>query len=571
MRTAVLFAASVLFLAAPPAPGADPVILEDFENLGGWKPNPPKVASFKKADTAAVGQGAIHVTVPRMVGKQISRTRIEGSAAWDQYEGISFWVKGDGSDLFGALAVGPRPSGSYNYVCYFPLKNTEWHKITVPWANLVPEGQYYPIGTRGALPPSGIKAVRFGSRWSIYHNNAKLPTHSYCIDQIRIEEKVDPPAPVPKPRPFAEILELLKAKKPVHIVCMGDSITAGTGLTDKDKERYAVLIQGILREWLGYGDILCESRAVGGAKLTDARAWVPRDFVGEPPDLVTILYGYNDKSGAYLQSYFKDSLNDYIDRIARKTQGKTAFLLLPTIPGTGPRFIMMDDFADAVRETAKERDVACFDLQKVFKDIGREKVEAYFGDQAHPNADGHRLIADAIATFLVRSAGINTPKPEPKPEETVAPGSEHAWTFEDDAGQWLLKTDEITIPAGKATSGTKALKFLMKGPGKGHRCAYSPVFAVAPGQKYRIEAKIFCEDVKDGTVGVYACAYDNAKGEGEPQIKSVRSASNMTGRWETAGGSYKVPDNTAALKILVWSRRDSAGTFYVDDVRVVPQ
>jgi lysophospholipase L1-like esterase len=66
---------------------------------------------------------------------------------------------------------------------------------------------------------------------------------------------------------------------------------------------------------------------------------------------------------------------------------------------------MMDDFADAVRETAKARGLACFDLQKVLKDIGREKLDDYLADMAHPNAEGHRIIAEAITGFLAGAAG----------------------------------------------------------------------------------------------------------------------------------------------------------------------
>ena len=558
----------VIALLLLPHAGAEPVVPEDFENLAGW--TAISGAAFKPAESAAIGEGAIRVTLPRMVSKQISRRPLEGSAAWDAYEGISFWVKGDGSDLFGSLAVGPRPSGSYTYVCYFPLEDTEWHKITVAWADLVPEGQYYPIGTPGALPPSGIRAIRFGSRWTIYHNNAKIPKHEYCIDHVKLEESVQKPGLPPKPRPFSEILDLLKGGKRLHVVCMGDSITAGTSLADKDRERYAARLEVALREWLGNDQIACESRAVGGARLTDARAWVLRDFVGEPPDLVTVLYGYNDKSGSHIKPYFKDSLNDYIDRVVRKTGGKTAVLLMSTIPGTGERFVMMDDFADAVRETAKERGLACFDLQKALKAIGREKIQDYFADQAHPNADGHQLIADAIATFLVKSAGITTPKPEPQ-EAVVPPGSERAWTFEDGLAGWLLKTGDITPSKEKAGSGQAALQFLMKAAGKPHRCAYSPVMAVMPGQKYWIEGRAFCAEATNGTVGLYACSYSDAKAEGDPAIKPVRSASGIVGRWETVKGSFTVPDGAQAMRILIWSRNDSVGTFYVDDVRVRPK
>jgi lysophospholipase L1-like esterase len=39
--------------------------------------------------------------------------------------------------------------------------------------------------------------------------------------------------------------------------------------------------------------VTCYSRAVGGAKVNDARFWWRRDFEGVAPDLVTIAYGYN--------------------------------------------------------------------------------------------------------------------------------------------------------------------------------------------------------------------------------------------------------------------------------------
>ncbi|OGV75082.1 MAG: hypothetical protein A3K19_00790 [Lentisphaerae bacterium RIFOXYB12_FULL_65_16] len=561
----------VVFLGWGVSGTADPVVLEDFESLAGWKTN-GKTESFDKADSAAVGTGAIHVKLPGMVYKDIASRPIEGSAAWDKYAGLSFWVKGDGSDQFGSLAVGANATGNYVYVYFFPLKDTTWHKETVAWGDLVPEGQYYPIGTPGAMPPSGIVSIRLGTRWTIWHNNGNIPRHEYCVDQIQIEESVAAPGPVPKPRAFQEVLDLLKAKKEIHVRCMGDSITAGTSLADKEKERYAVQMQSLLREWLGYDRIFVESRAVGGAKLTDACAWVPRDFVDTPPDLVTILYGYNDKSNVYLKPYFKDELNSYIDRILRKTEGKTAVLLLATLPGTGPRFVMMDDFADGVRETAQERGMPCCNLQKVFKEIGRDQVEEYFADMAHPNADGHRLLADDLASFLVQAAGIDAAKPRPKAEPPPAvPAAEHGWSFEGDTADWKIEKDEVSLCDDKALSGKAALRFAMKEPGKDHRRAYSPLFPVSERQRYRIEGKVFCGETTAGGIGVYVCTYTNDKGEGEPQAQCVKRASNVAGRWETVGDKFTVPPGAVAMKIMIWSGKESVGTFYVDDVKILPR
>ncbi len=561
---------SLLFilLTFTPISGA-PVVLENFEDLGGWN-SYGKSASFKKTDSAAIGDGAIQVTLPGMIFKQLSSRPLKGSPAWDQYEGLSFMVKGDGSDLFGCLSVGDRPTGAYSYVYYFPLRNTEWHKITVPWSALVPEGQYDAIGSAGALPPSGIKALRFGSRWSIYFNNDKIPKHSYSIDQVQIEEQVKKTPPVNKARAFSSVLELLKNKKPVHIVCIGDSITAGTGLANKDSQRYATLTQNILREWLGYDDIIVESRAVGGAKSSDGRAWIPRDFVGNAPDLVTVMYGYNDKSNIFTKEHFKNSMDDYIKRVIQKTQGKTAILPFATTPGTGPRFVMMDDYADAVREVATKRNLPLFDLNQIMKKLGRDKIENFFVDQAHPNSQGHAIIATELADFLVKSAGIKTPKPKAKPRPKAKPGKAIHWTFDDGASPWKLSKNEVSLSTDKASSGNAALKFEMAASGKDHRRAYSPPFSVAEGQRYRIESKVFCKLSKKGGIALYISGYPNAESSGKGMINHIKAASNSINQWETLSGTFTIPAGMLSMKIMIWSSVDTVGTYYIDDVKVTP-
>ncbi len=562
--TALFILASALASATRGAP----IVLEDFESLAGWRA--VGGASFSKAKSAKIGRGAIYVAAPRYVSKQlISRIAVQDRSAWDRCQGVSFWVKGDGSDQFGSLSFGPRPYGSYLYVCYFPLKNTQWHKVTVPWCDLIPEGQYYPIGTPGALPPSGIKALRIGSRWTIWHRNAAIPRHNYCIDQVQLEERVPAPAPAPRPADFKLVAARLKAGKPVHIVCMGDSITAGTALVDPDRERYAAQMQVMLRQWLHNNRIVCESRGVGGAKLTDARAWAQRDFVGEPPDLVTILYGYNDKSAAFLKAYFKDSLRDYIDRVARFTRGRAAVLLLTTIPGTGPRFVMMDDFADAVREVASERGLPCCDLHKVFKALGRRQVRDYFADQAHPNAEGHRILARAIASFLARSVGVKPPPVQREPPPP--PGQAQVWSFESGRDGWRLERPDVRLTSERAAAGRGAVHFDMRLPGRDHRRAWSPLLPAAPGQRYRLDADVFCAKRKNGGVALFACFYSDPKGETEPQIQRIQSVSFIVGRWEHLSNTFVVPRGAAAMRILAWAPRDAVAQYYVDEVKLTPR
>lgn len=564
MRFPTLYGGICLWLLAGVVCG-DAIVLDDCEDVTLWKVT-QEPARIEVAPDAAVGKGAIKVTLPGQVLRTLARSYVPDGAVWDSYEGVSFRVKGDGSAQFGCLAL----VGVYRYVTYFSLADTEWHKITLPWYAFVPEQPVDPIGEPGSMPPSGITGIRLGTHWKIGHNNAGIPSHSFCIDQLQLEEKVPGPGPVPSVRPFAEVLAALKAGQPVRIQCMGDSITAGTGLADRDRERYAVRTQDLLRRWLGCEAITCESRAVGGARLNDARAWVPRDFCDAPPDLVTLWYGYNDKSGAYTTDYFRRSLNDCLDRICRQTQGRSAILLFATGPGTGPRFVMMDDYAEAVRQTARERGLPCFDVNAILKALGRDHIQDYFGDMAHPNAKGHVFIADAFSQFLIDAAGITTPRPEPPPRPEVAPGEARQWSFANDNEGWQFDTGDVALTDAVVRSPAHAVHFSMVEPANDHRRAWSPMLSVKPCQKYLVRAAVRVERMSAGHMGLYVSTYPTMTATGSGNVCRIRGAETAPGQWQVLEGEFDVPEGVGAMRILVWSDRKSLGEFYLDDVALVP-
>ncbi len=378
-------------------------ILEDFETLENWKKMRYKSIP-EKAPDAAVGEGALQINTPALFQKTYKcdwTKRLD----WDKkYKGISFWVKGDGSNQWGSISLGGN--WGWGYIYYFPVKNKEWEKISVPFNQFTPKGDITQlIGSRGGLPPSGISTIGFGDRWKITHRNSRIPKFTYCIDQVELIEDIPngkESGKKYKPRKFTEVVELLKKGKDVVIFCLGDSITAGTGLKNPDKERYANLLQKKLREHFKRENITVQSRAVGGARTDHSIAWVNRDFADKTPDLITYMIGYNNKSAAYSPEVFKNSLERYIDAVTTKTRGKTAILLIPTIPGLFHRFEMMDDYADMTRQVAKERNIPVCDIQKEFKKIGKVKFGEYMKGMAHPNYKGHKYFADKLTEFIIK-------------------------------------------------------------------------------------------------------------------------------------------------------------------------
>jgi lysophospholipase L1-like esterase len=391
----------IVHCAAAEPTGDSSTWIEPFDSAEGWKAAGD--AGLRVADEGAVGAGALTFDLPGTVVKKLGPIcpRVP-DALGEGYAGVSFWVKGDGSDGYGTVVLcGQHPQWfPFKYATSFPLSDTAWHRIVVPWHDWIPEDPVYPVGTPGGAPPSNFQYLRVGNRWKITHNNAQIAPFSFSLDQMQLEAEVPPVPPAPPLQPLEGVRAKLAAKQPVYVLCLGDSITAGTSLRNANEERYAQVLERLLRERLGYEDVTVESRAVGGAGGNDLRLWVQRDFEGIAPDLVTVMYGYNDKTQAHPRDYYAYVMGDYLDRIARQTDGTAAVLLMTPIPGKNARFLMMDDYAEAVRELAAGRGVALCDMHRVFKALGRSGLDSYMADQAHPNAQGHVLMAETLADML---------------------------------------------------------------------------------------------------------------------------------------------------------------------------
>jgi len=547
-----------------------PLEIENFRNLSGWKGSQATIEFTAVAGPE--GHPALQVALPGMLSKSIGSPLDPGREKWNDYQGISFYVKGDGSEVWSNISIGM--SSSFMYAYFFPLKSTEWVKYTVPWNAFSTLGRVEPIAALGGLPPCGITTITWGNRWNITFNNASMPAHTYAVARVMLEPLVAPLPPPPAPAPFSKFLAKLKARQPVVIQCQGDSITAGTSLSDKETQRYAVVLGEKLRAWLKYDDIYSHSRAVGGAGINDCVAWVARDLNGVPrPDLLTVWIGYNDKSGGCPRQVFRATLSDYIDRLSRQTEGQSAILLIATGQGTGARWFMQDDYAQEVRELAKERSLPCFDLNHIIKtELGPEKYLACMADTAHPNSAGHRLIADKLAEFLIAQAGITDPKPaEPTPATAAtppAPGQPQRWDFEAPAGWSLDNAAEFSSQEYK--SGKTAVKLSMADGAKDYSRAWGPVFPVQPGQRYRVEGEVL-NFLQDSSYRVYVCTYATADGTGPYEMLACFKDIGHSNAWLRPSGKIEIPAAAQSARVLLWLNKSSLGDIYFDDLAVLPE
>jgi len=398
MKQSAFLTLVAILIAASTLPASH--LLDDCSKVGLWQTN------RKPAKIVADGNSkALQVTLPGST-RRAQLSHVSGNWHLNNMKGISLEVKGDGTDFYLPLIItGFGSNRNWHYTAYVPVKGSNWQTVTVGFDRFTaPNGStYWDFNMPGTFGAGGIDAITFGDRWRIGHCNRRLKQRTVLVRNIKLVSKVETyknkSYPVKKVR---SVIEKMKSGKKVSIICTGDSITAGTSVKNPDLNRYGVKLQAKLRKAFNNNNIDVEVVAVGGARTFDLRVWAERDFAGKKPDLVTIMIGYNDKSGTYSTDYYYQSLSRVVDRILNVTNGAPAVLLLPPIPGQGSRYNMLNDYAETCKKLAIDRKLDFFEMAPAFKKLPLKTFSGYFADMAHPNADGHEFIAQLLAGYLTR-------------------------------------------------------------------------------------------------------------------------------------------------------------------------
>ncbi len=189
---------------------------------------------------------------------------------------------------------------------------------------------------------------------------------------------------------------------PVRVACVGDSITFGMGIKDREKNSYPAQLGRILGD--GF-----EVRNYGNSGSTmlkkgDKPYWKQREFAAAKafrPDVVVIKLGTNDTKPQNWK-HGGDFAADYRAMIAEFRALKPApdiYLCLP-VPVFKTRWGITDevvnkDVIPAIRGVAKATGATLIDLNSPFEGKG-----GLVPDHVHPNAAGATIIAETVAEAL---------------------------------------------------------------------------------------------------------------------------------------------------------------------------
>ena len=318
--------------------------------------------------------------------------------------GISFEVKGGGSKYFASIFFSYSKNLFNGYEAVFPLASKDWKKIYIPFDRFIQND--LPWSVKGkinsdtlALKPQAIKYIGIGRGCQFHKFQPK--TCAFQIRNIVLEKVVSKNKPAKYSIGLNKTLELIKNKKPVKILLLGDSIT------DFGRSRtYAYYCGQMITKQFG-SRVNVLNCGIAGHTVRGGSIVLPRSLRTCPdPDLVCIFYGANDckavnpKSG-FGPEAFQAQLEKLIDELRVTTAGKADILLINGVPRLEKNQKLkssgeVEKIVDGVKAAAKDKQTSYLDTFDAYIKLEPKQRLRYYRDTIHQNDMGQRFIADLM-------------------------------------------------------------------------------------------------------------------------------------------------------------------------------
>ena len=187
-------------------------------------------------------------------------------------------------------------------------------------------------------------------------------------------------------------------KEPIRVACVGDSITYGHGIRDREHDAYPGLLSTMLGDKYDVRNFgVSGSTTMMGTDMPYMNEQAYKDALEFNPQIVTIKLGTNDsKPYNWKESdHFKQDLKTLIESFRSLPTSPKIWICLP-VPAMGHAWSINDSVIyngviPMIREVAQEENLPLVDLNTPFQ--GKRQ---YFPDTIHPNEEGQSIIADII-------------------------------------------------------------------------------------------------------------------------------------------------------------------------------
>ena len=206
----------------------------------------------------------------------------------------------------------------------------------------------------------------------------------------------------------------------IRVACIGDSITYGAGIADRERDSYPAVLQRLL----GAGYDVRNFGQNGRTVLKDAANGDNRGYVNQAvfraacafrPDIVVCNLGINDisdfawnlfpagaeQTNAFAAAFVRD-YREILASFAREGRAPRLYLWSPLCPlFEGQRYFGSPRYGviqSALHRAAQEAGAKEIDLHALFEPPAQGA--RFFPDHLHPNAEGAAMIAERVAAAL---------------------------------------------------------------------------------------------------------------------------------------------------------------------------
>lgn len=192
--------------------------------------------------------------------------------------------------------------------------------------------------------------------------------------------------------------------EPVRVACVGDSITFGHGIKDREHDAYPGLLSTMLGEKYDVRNFgVSGSTTMMGTDMPYMNEQAYKDALAFNPQIVTIKLGTNDsKPYNWKESeHFKQDLKTLIESFRALPSNPQIWLCLP-VPAYGHAWSINDSVIyngviSFIKEVAQEENLPLVDLNTPMQ--GKRQ---YFPDTIHPNEEGQKMIAQTIFDIIFK-------------------------------------------------------------------------------------------------------------------------------------------------------------------------
>ena len=188
------------------------------------------------------------------------------------------------------------------------------------------------------------------------------------------------------------------AQEKIRVACVGNSITFGMWIRDREHDSYLVVLGRLLGEKYEVRNFGISARTLlnkGDHPYMNEQIY--RDALAYNPDIVTIKLGTNDSKPDNWKygSEFKDDLRTLIRSFQRLSSHPKIYLCLPIPPAHTQWGIndstIVNGVIPAIEEVAKELNLPVIDLHTAFA-----PHTDLLPDAVHPNKEGAAIIAEEL-------------------------------------------------------------------------------------------------------------------------------------------------------------------------------